>query len=61
MKAPTPGQVAYIEDCRRCPCYPGTNVKRPAWDDLEPYAQSSWERNPTPRTFFDNNFKAIRA
>jgi hypothetical protein len=44
----TPGQAAYVEDCRRRPHYPDGQLRR-SWDKLEDYVQATWERDPTPR------------
>lgn len=47
----TLGQIAYEEDVRRAPTYPGTNSPRAAWCELEEWAQQSWERDPTAREY----------
>ena len=49
----TPGQIAYLEDCRRAPLYLGASrpIKRRAWSDLAAYERATWERNPTPREY----------
>lgn len=44
----TAGQRAYEEDVRREPNYPNGSPRVP-WMQLEPLAQWSWERDPTPR------------
>jgi hypothetical protein len=46
----TPGQIAYEEDCNRCPNY-HTGQPRKAWHELGKPEQMTWERNPTPRDF----------
>jgi hypothetical protein len=48
--SPTPGELAYIEDCRRQPAY-HDGAKRKAWRELPAYARNSWELNPTPRDY----------
>jgi hypothetical protein len=45
---PTPGEIAYTEDVRRRPTY-HTGEPRPAWAQINDWAKTSWERNPTPR------------
>jgi len=48
----TPGQIAYIEDCRRKPDYvrmDGTRKTRKTWDELGDPEKRTWELNPTPR------------
>lgn len=45
----SPGHMAYLEDCRRQPFYIGSHIKRRQWEDISPYEQATWERNPTPR------------
>lgn len=48
----TPGQIAYIEDCRRKPHYvrmDGTRKLRRTWDQLGEPEKRTWELNPTPR------------
>ncbi len=58
----TPGQLAYEEDCRRCPRHDDGSA-RPTWDGLsavyvETTAQAirgTWERNPTPRQWQTSN------
>ena len=60
--AKTPGQIAYEEDCRRCPRHDDGSA-RPTWEGLsavyvETTAQAirgTWERNPTPRQWKTNN------
>lgn len=47
----TPGQVAYEEDVRRKPNYPGGPSRRVTWDQLDYSAKLSWERDPTPREY----------
>lgn len=46
----TPGEAAYIEDCRRQPFY-HTGERRLTWAQLDAWAKASWERNPTPRDY----------
>lgn len=46
----TAAKAAYDEDVRRCPAY-HDGAPRPAWEQLDPIAQWSWERNPTPREY----------
>jgi len=50
MTRPTPGQLAYQEDVRRCPQY-HDGTPRKAWSQLCEVAKWSWERNPVPRNF----------
>lgn len=45
---PSPGQIAYEQDCKARPTYMG-DKPRCTWEQLDPVAQASWERNPTPR------------
>ena len=48
----TPGQIAYIEDCRRKPDYvrkDGTRQTRRTWDQIGEPERRTWELNPTPR------------
>jgi hypothetical protein len=51
----SPGQIAYIEDCRRKPYYhprvDGTLVTRLPWEKLGAMEKYSWELNPTPRAW----------
>lgn len=44
------GQVAYEEDCRRCPVY-GDGKPRRTWDQLRDFEQESWHHNPTARDY----------
>lgn len=44
----TPGEIAYLEDVKRRPFY-HTGKPRRAWRELDDWARSSWEHNPTPR------------
>ena len=46
----TAGQVAYEQDCNRCPNY-HTGTPRKAWHELDRPEQMTWERNPTPRNY----------
>lgn len=46
----TPGQLAYEEDCRRCPHHHDGSPRR-AWSEIGDVARWSWERNPTPRDY----------
>ena len=49
---PTPGQLAYEEDCRRRPRYThGARALRPFWHELPAHCRRSWEENPTPRDY----------
>jgi hypothetical protein len=44
----TPGQAAYEADLAACPRYHDGEL-RPAWADLTPLTQWTWERNPVAR------------
>lgn len=44
------GQQAYEEDCRRRPHY-HDGSKRQSWSELCEVAKESWNRNPTPRNW----------
>lgn len=44
----TLGQLAYEEDCRRCPTYFGGEKRRP-WEKLGEVERLSWERCPEAR------------
>lgn len=46
----SPGQLAYEEDCRRCPTY-HDGAPRRGWDKIGDVARWSWERDPRPREF----------
>lgn len=46
--APTPGHLAYLEDCRRRPTYDNAQ-ERKRWVDLNDVCRDSWERKPTAR------------
>ena len=52
----TPGQLAYEEDCKRQPHYPGQHRYRLTWEELDDIAKWSWERNPTPREYKNNGW-----
>lgn len=58
----TAGQLAYEEDCRRMPTYRGNGktTPRPQWEDLPSYAKWSWEKNPTPREWKQQETKSLR-
>lgn len=48
MHDKSPGQLAYEEDVRRRPRYPD-GKPRDTWDQIDPIARWSWNRNPTQR------------
>jgi hypothetical protein len=48
MATMTPGRAAYERDLAKRPLY-HDGSKRPAWAQLDPVAQWSWQRNPTDR------------
>ena len=50
----SPGHAAYLEDCRRQSLYIGSDTKRRKWEELAPYVQATWEKNPTPRNWKGN-------
>lgn len=43
-----PGELAYLEDCRRKPLYHDKTPRVP-WSALCEAVRNSWRRNPTPR------------
>lgn len=45
----TPGEKAYLEDCRRQPVYPFNGKPRALWSQLGDDIRANWERYPTPR------------
>ncbi|AZO29368.1 hypothetical protein [Mesorhizobium sp. M1B.F.Ca.ET.045.04.1.1] len=49
-RPPTAGQLAYEEDCRRCPRYADQSPRKD-WRELPDYARASWEKEPTPREY----------
>ncbi len=46
----TPGQAAYIEDCKRKPNY-HDKTKRKEWEQLGEPEKRTWEQNPTARAY----------
>ena len=60
MTTQTPGELAYIEDCRRLPFYHDGTPRGP-WATLGKVSQWSWERDPVAREWPADVIKAYSA
>lgn len=53
----TPGQAAYERELAAQPTYPD-GTPRQQWSQLKPWAQQSWERDPTARIVTEDALEA---